>query len=354
MRTEEVTADQKGSYLLSSTLRNRSMAKSGFGGKNKPRIGLDSQPKEESSESSRLLAQLEQHLKSTFFELKINLEPFISFEEISPVQNYITQADLNLDALKSEFQAPKEKKIESGPLSKEKYSACPGLPKKQEIYESVIKKVNKMRQARSNKKVFLDVFARTIEGFPILMNRFLDEHATTGKSKKKLITRKKGVSMDQNEGRQTQLILTKVNVKNFETVDAQKGNENKEPEDPAQSEIPEDEESPPRILRVPEWSLDESLYAKVAHLASLRSVDSFLSSQSILLSTQEFLDLGSGSEFQSTFCLWNWFRAIDNDLRFEGIQNLILLGLDFSFRKTAFLMRFCKSFFLCNYQIQIR
>lgn len=341
--------------MLTSTLPNRSLGKSGFGVKHKPKIGLDSQPKEESSESARLLAHLEQHLKSTFFELKINLEPFISFEEISPVQNYITSAELNLNHLKSDSQRNNENKSQGGLLSRSEYTSCPDLHRKHQIYESVIKKVDKLRLARKNKKVFLHVFARTIKGFPLLMNRFLDENASTGISKKKLITRKKGVAMDQSEGNTFPLKphLTEVNVKNFETVDSQRIQENKEEGDlqtgqgehsssPSQPEEPLNEDSPSHILQVADWALDETLYAKVAHLASLRNVDQFLSSQSILLSTQEYLDLGFGSESQSAFLLWNWFTAIDNDLRFEGIHNLVVLGVDFSFQKTAFLLRFCR------------
>jgi hypothetical protein len=191
--------DHQGSYLLTS-LPNKSFAKSGFG-KIKPKIGLDSQPREDAEEKNYLLTSINQHLKSTYFELKINLEPFVSFEEISLSQNYVSQKDFRIDnMLRIQSIEPKSSINRVNP-SKVDYTQCSDFPKKQELYQTLLKNLEKIRTKRVNKKVFLELFARTTEGYPVLMNRFLDEHATTGLSRKKLINRKKAVAMDQEEGK---------------------------------------------------------------------------------------------------------------------------------------------------------
>ena len=182
-----------------TSLPNKSFAKSGFG-KLKPKIGLDSQPKEDHSEKNGLLNSIQQHLKSTYFELKINLEPFVSFDEMSLNQNYISQKEFNIGSIISD---PPNNTLEPqnrvNPTRIE-YSLCPYLPKKQELYKNVLKKLENLRNKRTNKKVDLEVFARSSDGFCLLMNRFIDEYATTGLSKKKLVNRKKAVIMDQEEG----------------------------------------------------------------------------------------------------------------------------------------------------------
>ena len=78
---------------------------------------------------------------------------------------------------------------------------------------------------------------------------------------------------------------------------------------------------------------------------SLKGKNNFLTSQNILLTSQEFVDLDSGSEFQTSFTLWNWFQAIDNDLRVEGVVNMVVIGVDFAYKKTSFLLRICKKIF---------
>jgi hypothetical protein len=183
-----------------NSLPNKSFGKSGFG-KIKPKIGLDSQPRDDNGENNYLLTSIEQHLKSTYFELKINLEPFVSFEEMSLTQKYISQKDFNFEPIISDQQSGGEETQNRVNPTRVQYALCPHLPKKQELYQNLIKKLEKIRQGRTNKKVFLEVFARTSDGFALLMNRFIDENATTGLSKKKLINRKKAVVMDQDDGK---------------------------------------------------------------------------------------------------------------------------------------------------------
>lgn len=184
------------------------MMRSGILQKKKPRLGLDSGPREEEAALHSLLGKLQHFFKSTYFELKINLEPFITLDQMD--QNYVSQKDLDFGPLLAPITVPsndkEQKKVDA--LEEEDYLFNPNLPKIRELNQSVLKKLQGLRNKRKNKSVSMEVFARTLKGYPILMNRLLDEKASTGLSIKKAAKSKlQNVVMDQEEGKENKFFL---------------------------------------------------------------------------------------------------------------------------------------------------